>query len=304
MNLEYLAMKTNKDKLVQLSVWGEVLSAVWPAERIYRIGGDGKCRVLPGTGGICYSHQIGDNAIDLQGDHVEPGVSIKAPKSDDNSALNTFACVGNDAVVISGSAKGSVGTVVGTHGGVEHVMIDFPQKVLEQLVIGDKIQVRAHGTGLELSGCADVVVMNSDPRLIDAWELKMIRGDLHVPVTHTVPAGLMGSGLGAVSVYRGDYDIQMFSPDLVDKYKLDSLRFGDIVAIIDADHTFGRRQLTGAVSVGVIVHSKSDMSGHGPGVASLLSSAGGRIKPVIDSGANVGAYLKLGRWRKGEKKSR
>ena len=86
-------MKTNLTQLAQLSVAGAITSAVWPANRSYRIGGDGALRVLPGTGGICYSHIIGDSAVNLKGDHVEPGVSIKAATADDNSALNVFSCV-------------------------------------------------------------------------------------------------------------------------------------------------------------------------------------------------------------------
>ena len=107
----------------------------------------------------------------------------------------------------------------------------------------------------------------------------------------------MGSGIGALSSYRGDCDIQMFDEETVKKHKLDSLRFGDLVAITDADHTYGRCYLSGAISVGVIVHSKSDLSGHGPGFTTLLTSASGDIKTTLNSDANIGKILKLGRWR-------
>lgn len=291
-------MKINRDQLVEISVWGEIVSAVWPVERSYRIGADGVCRVLPGTGGICYSHQIGDSAISLKGDHVEPGVSIKASRADENSALNTFACVGNDAFVVTGSAKGQKGTVTGTHGGVEHVMVDFPRPVLEQLTIGDKIQIRSHGVGLELSSSSDVVVMSCDPRLIERWGLRIDTTNVTVPVTHRIPAGILGSGIASITAYRGDVDVQMFSPAIVKRYGLDTLRFGDLVALEDADHTLGRRHLEGAVTIGVVVHSRSDLSGHGPGVTTLLTSRTGKIKPVIDKNANIGNYFELGRWRK------
>ena len=287
----------NLEALVELSVWGGITSAVWPANRIYRVGGDGTNRVLPGTGGICYSHQIGDSAVNLQGDHVEPGVSIKASDRDDNSALNTLACVGNEAVVITGSAKGKKGIVTGKHGGVEHVMIDFPKSVLDLLVIGDKIQIRSIGVGLEITNLPDIHVMNCDPKLLAAWKLKYESGKLHIPVTHTIPAKVMGSGLGATSSHSGDYDIQMFDLDVNKAHNLYNLRFGDLVAITDTDHTFGRRYLSGAVSIGIIVHSRSDMSGHGPGVTTLLTSKNGKIKPVISKDANLGKLLKLGKYR-------
>ena len=291
-------MKLNDTELVMLSAHGQITSAVWPSNRTYRPGGDGINRVLPGTGGICYSHLIGDNAINLKGDHVEPGVSLKAANNDENAALNTLCCVGNEATVISGPVKGAKGVVCGKHGGVEHVMIDFPRATLDKLCVGDKIQVRAYGQGAEFSEFPEVKVMTCDPVLFKRWDVKKSKGRLEVPVTHLVPAKIMGSGLGATSCYSGDYDIQMFDKQVVRSYKLHTLRFGDLVAIIDADHSYGRRYLQGAISIGVIVHSKSDMSGHGPGVTTLLTSKDGLIKPKITKAANIGSILNIGRWRK------
>ena len=83
------------------------------------------------------------------------------------------------------------------------------------------------------------------------------------------------------------------------------MRFGDIVAIMDHDNTYGRCFKTGAVTIGVIVHSDCKFAGHGPGVVTLISSAKPDIIPKIDRNANIGKYLKLGRFRtsgKGRKK--
>lgn len=85
-----------------------------------------------------------------------------------------------------------------------------------------------------------------------------------MPVTHIVPAAIMGSGLGANQVYSGDYDIQMFDENVVDQYGLKSLRLGDLVAIIDADHSFGRIYFQGAVSVRVFVHTNCGTNGSWP----------------------------------------
>lgn len=297
-DLNEITMKLNEKELVKLSVLGEITSAVWPAARSYRPGGDGVNRVLPGTGGICYSHQIGDSAVKLAADHVEPGVSIRAKDNNDNAALNTLACVGNEAVVISGDARRSKGVVCGTHGGVNHVMLDFSTATLKKLCIGDRIQIKSYGVGLELRDLPEVKIFNSDPGLIKKWGLKVARKKLQVPVSHIIPAALMGSGLGQVSCHSGDYDIQMFDEPSVKKHKLNSLRFGDLVAIEDTDHSYGRRYLSGAISIGVIVHSRSDMSGHGPGVTSLLTSKDGLIQPVVKKDANIGSVLKIGRWRR------
>jgi hypothetical protein len=240
---------------------------------------------------------IGDSAVDIRADHVEPGVTIKAPKADENSALNTLSCVGNTARILTGAAKGEEGTVVGFHGGVEHVMVDFSQRTMEKMAIGDRVQVRAVGCGLQEPDWGDVMIMSCAPHLLEKWGVRWVRGALEVPVTHLVPAKVMGSGYGASTCHKGDYDIQMADQKVVDEFQLSSLRFGDFVALMDADNSFGRSYLGGAVSVGIIVHSRSDMSGHGPGVTTLLTSRSGLIRPKISKNANVGYALKLGRWR-------
>jgi hypothetical protein len=107
----------------------------------------------------------------------------------------------------------------------------------------------------------------------------------------------MGSGLGQGHTFSGDYDIQLFDEQVVKQYGLSGLRLGDLVAIEDADHTFGRIFRTGAVSIGVVVHSCCTTAGHGPGVTSLMSSRDGKIEPVIDASANIANYFRIGRAR-------
>ncbi|MBT3270789.1 DUF4438 domain-containing protein [Candidatus Poribacteria bacterium] len=279
-------MNTNVDRLAMISVVGEV-SHPKVGGSVYRVGQDGAVHVVPGTGGITYNVRVGSPAGGWKGDHLEPGASTRSSDSGDNGAYNTLACVGNPAKVVSGDAKGGEGYVVGTHGGIEHVMVEFPDAVLEELLPGDKILVKAVGQGLELTDFPGVAVRSLDPRLLHCWGIEPDGDTLAVPVTHTVPAKVMGSGLGANTAVRGDYDIQMFSRDVVDEYGLEDLKLGDFVAILDADHTYGRIYYTGAVSVGVIVHSDSYVAGHGPGVATVLTSREGKIRPVIDADANV-----------------
>ncbi len=233
---------------------------------------------------------------------MEPGVSTCADtekrSEGKNAGYNTYACIGNTARVISGDAKGAEGFVVGHHGGIEHVMIDFPQDVMEKMVIDDKILVKGYGQGLELTDYPSVMAMNLDPGLLDKMGITEKGGVLNVPVAMEIPAKLMGSGLGMGNCYSGDYDITTTDKKLIAELGIDKLRFGDIVAITDADNRFGRSYLTGAVSIGVVVHSDCLIAGHGPGVATLLTDIEGKIKPVIKKGANVGAYLGAGRYRK------
>ncbi len=290
-------LKTNVDRIVKLSVVGDIVSPV--SRQVYRITASGVPLVLPGVGGITYNVRVGDPACGWEADHVEPGVSIENKENDPrfglgaNTALNVLSCVGNDAIVMSGDAKGSKGVVVGKHGGIEHVLVDFPVETMEKMTIADKVLVRSFGTGLRLLDFPDVTVMNIDPRFLEALDLKSKEGKLEVPVTHVVPAATMGSGLGADQTHSGDYDIQMFDEKTKKEYGLGDVRLGDLVAIIDADHTFGRIYKQGAVSVGIVVHTDCVQAGHGPGVVTLFTSSKGKIVPRINARANVAAYLKL-----------
>jgi hypothetical protein len=289
--------RTNRDRLAVQSVIGEITSPLG-SPAAFRVGQDGIPRVTPATGGITYNFRIGDSAVDLVGDHIEPGVSIRNLEGDrsltspTNLALNTLACVGNRARVVSGDAKGETGYVTGLHGGINHVLVDFPSMVLEQLVIGDRIQIKACGMGLALPDHPGVAVMNIDPDLFDRLGIVAAAdGMLEVPVTHRVPAMIMGSGIGHPHVATGDYDIQLFDERVVAEYELASLRFGDFVAILDAAHEHGRLYYGGAVSVGVVVHSRSDVAGHGPGVTTIMTSRSGKIRPGIDPRANLKRLL-------------
>ena len=249
--------------------------------------------VLPGVGGIRYNVRVGDPAVGWMADHVEPGVSIKVSDVNANMALNILSCIGNEAIVVSGDAKGSKGVVTGKHGGIEHVIVDFTPDVLDKLVIGDKVLVKAYGVGLKILNLPEVRVMNIDPKLLKLMDLKIVEGFLEVPVTHLVPASIMGSGLGAVQTYSGDYDIQLFDEETVKKYHLEDLRLGDLVAIMNAEHTYGRIYRSGAVSIGVVVHTDCVMAGHGPGVTTIMTSGSGKIKPRIDPEANIAKLLNL-----------
>jgi hypothetical protein len=291
-------LRTNVDKLVKISVVGEVASPVY-GRGIYNISAEGVPMVLPGVGGITYNVRVGDPACGWEADHVEPGVSIENKENDPtfgrgaNTALNVLSCVGNEAVVVSGDAKGSKGVVTGKHGGIEHVLVDFQPETLEKLMLGDKVLVKAFGVGLKLLDFPEIKVMNMDPRFLEALDPKPNGDKLEVPVTHVIPAAIMGSGLGANQTYSGDYDIQLFDEATRKEYGLDDLRLGDLVAILDADHSYGRIYRKGAVSVGIVVHTNCVTSGHGPGVTTLFTSSTGKIIPKIDSKANIAYLLKL-----------
>jgi hypothetical protein len=135
--------------------------------------------------------------------------------------------------------------------------------------------------------------MNIDPNFLKALDPKAQGDKLEVPVTHMVPAAIMGSGLGANQTFSGDYDIQLFDEKVIEQYGLEDLRLGDLVAIIDADHSFGRIYRQGAITVGIVVHTNCVTAGHGPGVTSLFTSSSGKIIPRMDAKANIARLLKL-----------
>ena len=290
-------LRTNVEKLIKISVMGEIASPTMRS--VYNVSATGKPVVLPGVGGITYNLRVGDPACGWEADHVEPGVSTENKENDArsgqgaNTAYNVLSCVGNIATLISGDAKGAHGTVTGKHGGIEHVLVDFPPEILESLVLGDRVLVKAFGVGLKLVDFPEIKALNMDPALLEAWNPQPNRDKLEVPVTHIVPAAIMGSGLGANQVNSGDYDIQMFDEGVVEQYGLDSLRLGDLVAIIDADHSFGRIYRQGAISVGVVIHTNCVTAGHGPGVTTLMTSPDGKIIPQISADANIASLLKL-----------
>lgn len=290
----------NGDRLVKQAAQGFIVPGRFSSDPV-RIDPDGGTHAVPGTGSITYNFRSGDNAVNLAGDHVEPAVSLYnlgregSRSSSESAGLNTLSCIGNRVRVQTGEARGAMGYVIGKHGGAEHVMVDFPDStVLEKLTLDDKMHVYTHGLGMELTNFDGVKLFNMSPTLMNALTDAGMGitpdGRLRVPVARLVPARVMGSGLGASQVYRGDYDIQMFDEAAVEEYGLQELRFGDIVAIVNAHHDHGRVFHEGSVAIGVIAHSNSFIAGHGPGVTSLMSSKEGNIEPMLTDRANL-AYL-------------
>jgi hypothetical protein len=296
-------LTTNRSQLVRIAVEGRVAPAlVYPNT----VGHDGLVHNVPSLGGITYNVLVGDPAFGWEADHVEPGVSsvLSADKRSDrpNLAYNFLACAGNDVIVMTGTAKGARGTVVGHHGGVEHVMLDFPLAVLEKLSVEDRFQIRTEGQGLKLSDFPDIVLHSLDPRLLAKMAPRTMKGKLEVPVAGVIPGSLMGSGLGSLQAGTGDYDLMTSDIRALKKHGLSNLNLGDLVAITDHDASFGWRYLTGAVVIGIVVHGDSHLSGHGPGIMTIMTSPKGTIAPRVDAKANIGRLLGIGRFRTKQRK--
>lgn len=257
--------------------------------------------ILPSIGGITLNVLVGDSAFGLAGDHIEPGVSCLANAEKrlefPNDSLQMYSCVGNQARIVSGAAKGTVGVVTGKHGGSEHLMVDFPVGAMAQMTYDDKIMIHTRGLGLALTDYPGIRLFNLDPDLLLRMKIVEKDGRLQIPVTTLAPAYCMGSGIGSAHVATGDYDIMTSDQETVAAYHLDNIRFGDFVALLDHDNSYGRAYKKGAVSIGIVVHSDCLKSGHGPGVTTLMTCADDLIEPVIDPTANLANLLKIGRMR-------
>lgn len=280
-------MKTNKEEVVKISILVEIAH---PVVRMPVVDGEGNSYYFPGVGGITYNFGLGDNAFAMHGDHIEPDVSAKHSNKDLNPTCMTLACVGNGTTVISGDGKGMKGYVIGKHGGIDHVLVWLPEK--EKLAIGDKLQIKAWGQGLELIDYPAIKLFNIDPELFEKIPIQEIDGKLHVPVSAIVPAHLTGSGIGAGNPAATDYDMNTLDKDEIKKFKLDKVRIGDLVAITDHYNGYGAGGYkSGAVSIGVVVHSNCFKTGHGPGMVIIMTAKNGEIFPVIDESSNIKKYL-------------
>ncbi|BBM85808.1 DUF4438 domain-containing protein [Candidatus Uabimicrobium amorphum] len=282
-------LENNAEKLIKISVQGEAQHPYVGSP--YRIDKEGRAHIVTATGGIIYNVQMGDSAMGWEADHLEPGVSVKNTEKLYNAALNLYACLGNEAKLMSGEAKGKKGFVIGIHGGVDHVMVHFPEDVLEDMALGDKIRIKGFGLGLKLDNYPDIHVMNIDPSLLMKLGVAEDGEKLKVPVTHVIPPYLMGSGIGTSTATKGDYDIMTTDSEEVEKINLSTLRLGDVVMIKDWSNNYGRAYLKGAVTIGVVIHGDSLKMGHGPGVQVVMTAATDLIEGIITPDANIANYL-------------
>ncbi len=283
-------IRTNSDKLVSVSVMGQIASpgfAGLPAVP-YQLDSRGQPFLLPTFGGIVYNVSIGDSAYGWLADCIHPGVSISLKDENGNRGLNLFACVGNVAVVMSGDAKGVRGVVTGKSGRFsEHVIIHFAKADREKMAIGDKIVIRSMGVGMDLSDHPTVMLKSCSPELLNGLEVNSNSdGKLNVPVVGVVPPHLIGAGAGLTSE-GGSVHIQTVDKAALAEAGLDQLRLGDVVALADTDSSWNHGYLRGAIGIGVIGQGDSPRSGYGPGVTLLMTSMSGGINPVVTPGVNV-----------------
>ena len=241
-------------------------------------------------GGVTLGVHCGDPATGWASDHLEPGASVRHRDPGANMALQFLTCVGNEVRVASGPAAGAVGHVIGQHA---YVLADFPEAAATDLATGDAVTVMAVGQGLALTAHPAIFVKNCDPGLLARMPGgTRPDGRLEVHVAARVPAEAIGAGAGMISEYA--------NTDLMGAYQglgadlslgLEGLRIGDVVALADADHRYGRGYRAGYLTIGVISTGQCMLFGHGPGPSTLLSGPAEAFFVVDDPDANLAAWL-------------
>jgi hypothetical protein len=289
-------VKTNEESLLEVALVGEITHPA--VEGTYMTGWDGTPQVGLGRGGIVYNVKVGDPCFGWAwGEKVEPGASADGVGNDrEKGSFRNLSSVGNKVKIIKGEAKGDKGVVVGKvgylPGGAHHVLISFGEETLEKLAIGDKVQIRARGIGLQLIEYSEVRVVSTSPELLGAWGIEERGGKLHVPVAKVIPPEYVGQGSGGSPAESRNWDVMTQSPDAVEY--LGDLKLGDLVYLEDILTAWGRGYYSGAATIGVVSCGASNSMGQGIGVTVLLTSKDGELQPQIDPEANLTKYLKLG----------
>ena len=280
-----MTLSTNRDRLLTQVLVGEV----WPAladRHAYRTDADGAPFVLPGMGGVTLGVHPGDPATGYAADHLEPGLSVRHREQRANMALQYLSCVGNVVTIRTGPSAGATGRVIGQHA---YVLVDLAENDLEGVCTGDSVTVHAYGQGLKLTDHPEVVVKNCHPELLGALGVHTgPDGRLVVPVAARVPAEAVGAGAGMYSEFANTDLMGAYAGQGADlSLGLESLRIGDVVALDEQDHRFGRGFRPGYLTIGVISTGHCRLFGHGPGPSTLLSGPAAAFDLVDDDGANV-----------------
>jgi hypothetical protein len=285
----------NQDRLVAVSVMGHIAHPTFPGlpAEPYRLAADGTPFLLPTYGGIVYNVSVGDSAFGWLADCVHPGVSISYPSETGNRGLNIFACVGNQAVVMSGEGKGLKGVVTGKSGRFsEHVILHFPKAQRHRFAINDKIVIRSCGVGMTLTKHPEVRLKSLSPELLQALECESVGGRFQVPVAACIPPHLVGAGAGLTSE-GGSIHLQTTDRTEIAAKGLDRLRLGDIVALEDYDSRYQHGYLRGAVGIAVVGQTDGPRAGYGPGLTLLMTDSTGQIEPVRKPSVNLVDLLGL-----------
>ena len=131
-----------------------------------------------------------------------------------------------------------------------------------------------------------------DPKLLKSLFLKIVKKKLIVDVAIELPIRIMGSGAELNSEYV-DQDLMSGDRALMKKLKIDQMKLGDLIAINHADHRWGRSYKKDYVSIAICIHGDSVMSGHGPGIMTIMTGKKNDLGWKINKKANIKNLLKI-----------
>ena len=75
--------------------------------------------------------------------------------------------------------------------------------------------------------------------------------------------------------------------------KIDQMKLGDLIVINQADHRWGRSYKKDHVSIALCIHGDSVMTGHGPGIMTIMTSTKKNLGWRINKKANLKNILKI-----------
>ena len=281
-------LKTNEKNLIKMSIGGYVTQPSFKNPG-YIPNNEGTSVILPGMSGVVNNVKVGDKAFGWSGDHIEPGVSIDSKKINEHFALHYLVCTGNKAIIRSGEAKGKTGVVTGEHA---RNLIHFDKNTLERICVGDQIDVLTYGRGLKLLDFPEIELKKIDPNLLKSIKLNKKNKKLIVDVAIELPIKIMGSGAELNSEYV-DQDLMSGDRALMKKLKIDQMKLGDLIAINHADHRWGRSFKKDHVSIAICIHGDSVMTGHGPGIMTIMTGTKKNLGWKINKTANLKNILKI-----------
>ncbi len=188
--------------------------------------------------GVCYNVRVGSPVFEWAADHLEAAASRPAaPARRPMPPSSSWPASGTRCACSPARRRAATGTVVGKHA---FVLIDFPQQTLDLLGPGDRLLVRAPRAGARACSTSPTWRSAAAARSCSTrCPVRVRDGALEIAVAAEIPAFLMGAGIGMSSEWA-NCDVMLTRADSVADLGYEHLRIGDVVAMTDQDHRYGR----------------------------------------------------------------
>ena len=145
---------------------------------------------------------------------------------------------------------------------------------------------------MKLLDFPEIKIKKIDPNLLKSMNFKVENKKLIVDVAIELPIKIMGSGAELNSEYV-DQDLMSGDRSLMKKLKIDQMKLGDLIVINHADHRWGRSYKKDHVSIALCIHGDSVMTGHGPGIMTIMTGTKKNLGWRINKKANLKNILKI-----------